>query len=45
LIVKKSDSYRLFTIVGLKTRDDEKLTSFPKLVYGAFSFYGRILKT
>jgi len=30
LIVKKSDSYRLFTISDTKTRDDEKITLFAK---------------
>jgi len=35
-IVKKSDSYRLLTISDTETRDDEKITSFPK---APFSFF------
>jgi len=35
---KKSDSYRLFKPDPKKTRDDEKMTSFSKSWYTAFSF-------
>jgi len=40
LIVKKSESYRLFTIPDTMTRDKEKMTLFLKSWYIAFPFYG-----
>jgi len=44
LIVKKSDSYPLFTIIGHCDTRWQKMTSFPKSWYTAFSFSGWMLK-